>query len=232
MVCVGIALAAASPTVSTGSTSGVGDTSAVLGASVDPGGLQTTYRFQYGADPALGIQSAADSAGSGTTSKAVTTTVTALTPGTTYYYRVEASNSAGAATGATKTFHTAGNPPPGATTGAAESLTAHSVTLTGVVNPQNQTTTYYFKYGPTSAYGLQTAPSTLPAGTTPKAVAAEVPGLEPGLIFHYQLVAVHNNAGPTAGADATFETYPLPAPRPGGRPPRPRARSGAAPTPS
>lgn len=214
-ICVAVALAAGSPTVSTGSATKIGDNSAVLGASVQPGGLHTTYDFQFGPTPALGSQSAAESAGSGTKATAVLTTITGLTPGTTYYYRVLASNSAGVAIGAIKTFHTAGNPPPGATTGAAESLTAHSVTLTGVVNPEDQATTYYFNYGLTSAYGLQTAPATLAAGTIPKTVTAAIPGLESGVMFHYQLIAVHSDAGPIAGADASFETFPSPAPKPG-----------------
>ena len=213
-VCVGAALASASPTVSTGAATDVGDNSAVLGASVVPAASPTTYFFQYGPTAALGTQSAATSAGSGTASEAVHVTVDGISPGTIYYYRIEASNSSGSATGATKTFLSGGNPPPGATTGAAESLTADSVTLTGVVYPQNQTTTYYFNYGPTTAYGLQTAAATVPAGTAPVTVGAQIPGLEQGLTFQYQLVAVHSDAGPASGADASFETFPSPAPKP------------------
>ncbi len=213
-VCVGAALASASPTVSTGSATDVGDNAAGLQASVVPAGAQTTYFFQYGPTSALGTQTATASAGSGTTSKAVTATIAGLIPGTTYYYRIDASNSSGSATGATKSFRSAGNPPPGATTGAAQSVTADSVTLTGVVYPQGQTTSYYFRYGPTLAYGLQTAAVAISAGTAPVTVTSEIPGLEQGLTFHYQLVAVHLDQGPTAGADASFETFPAPAPKP------------------
>jgi len=213
-VCVGAALASASPTVSTGGATDVGDNSAVLEASIVPAASPTTYFFQYGPTAALGTQSATTSAGAGAASEAVRATVIGISPGTIYYYRIEASNSSGTATGATKTFLSGGNPPPGATTGAAESVTADSVTLTGVINPQNQTTSYYFNYGPTSAYGLETAAGTVPAGTVPVTVTAQIPGLEQGLTFQYELVAVHSDAVPASGADASFETFPSPAPKP------------------
>jgi hypothetical protein len=214
VVCVGVALAASSPTVSTGAATAIGDTSAVLGGAVVPAGAATNYVFEYGPTSALGSLSDTKPAGDGTVSKAVTTTISGLTPGTGYYYRIQAGNPSGAATGDTRTFHTAGNPPPGATTGATESLTTDSVTMTGVVYPQGQLTTYYFRYGPTILYGLQTAAATVPAAVAPVAVTAAVPGLEPGLMFHYQLVAVHGDAAPSAGLDASFETYPSHAPKP------------------
>jgi hypothetical protein len=211
---VGIALATSSPTVSTGAVKDVADNSAVLEASVAPAGEQTTYRFEYGPTSALGLLTPAASAGAGTATKAVTYKISGLIPGTPYYYRIDASNASGAASGTTAIFRTAGNPPPGATTGATEYLTSSSVTMTGVVYPQNQVTSYYFRYGATVAYGLQTAAASVPAGAVPVAVTAQLSGLEPGLMFHYQLVAVHSNAGPTSGADASFETYPSPAPQP------------------
>lgn len=214
VVCVGASLAAASPTVSTRSATDISDTSAVLQATVVPDGLRTTYWFQYGPTSALGTQSLGASAGAATTSIAVQSAIAGLSPGITYYYRVDAKNSSGAATGAAKTFRTSGDAPPSATTGAVLDLTKDSVTMTGIVYPQSQTTTYYFKYGPTTAYGLQTAAQTVPAGTAAVSVTTPVPGLEPGLMFHYQLVAVHGTSTPASGADASFETLPSPAPKP------------------
>jgi hypothetical protein len=210
----GTALAASSPTVSTGSAIDITANTAVLQATVVPGGAQTSYSFLYGPTSALGTQSGSQSAGSGTASVAAKTTISGLLPGTVYYYRVDATNAAGQALGAIKTFKTGGSPPPGATTGAAENLSASGVTLTGVVSPQGAATTYYFNYGLTTAYGLQTAPMTVPAGTTPVAVTATIPGLQAGATFHFQLVAVHSDSLPAAGADGTFETFPSPPPVP------------------
>lgn len=210
----GTALAAGSPTVTTGATNSITGTTAVLTATVNPNGSKSTYDFQYGTTTAFGAQTTATSAGSGTGNVAASAGLTGLTPGTTYYYRVEASNAAGSATGQAKTFRTAGSPPPGATTGAPQGLTTNAVTLTGVVVPQTEITYYYFNYGLTTAYGLRTAPATVPAGTVPVTVTAQVPGLDPGATFHYQLVAQHDSGTPVGGADQTFETWPSPAPIP------------------
>lgn len=210
----GVALAASSPTVTTGAATGVATSSAVLNGTVNPNGAKTSYFFEWGPTAAFGSQSKSTSAGAGTKSVSVKTTPAGLIPGTTYYYRLDATNSAGTALGATRTFHTAGNPPPGATTGAAENVSKSSATVTGVVYPQNQTTTYFFQYGPTSIYGYQTSPLTVAAGTAPVSVTAALVDLASGVTFHYRLFVEHGTQDLGAGADATFETFPSPAPRP------------------
>lgn len=210
----GVAIAATSPTVSTGGAGSVTDTSAVVSGTVTPSGTATTYTFEYGLTPSLGTQGPTGSAGAGKGPATVKSTLTSLTPGTTYYYRLDATNAAGSAAGAIKAFKTTGSLPPGATTGAATSITTNSVTLTGVITPQTDTTTYFFNYGLTTAYGLRTAPATVPPGLSPVTVTAQVPGLEPGTTFHFQLVAVHGSEAITAGLDASFETLPSPPPVP------------------
>jgi hypothetical protein len=67
---------------------------AKLGALVNPGGIQTTYRFEYGTTAAYG-QSAPfpeGSVGEGLVSRAVWAAASGLQPGTTYHYRVVATN--------------------------------------------------------------------------------------------------------------------------------------------
>ncbi len=80
----------------------------------------------------------------------------------------------------------------------------HGTTLDlgGLVDPRGAATTYYFQYGPTSAYGMLTATGSLPATTTSKVGVQEpAPGLAVG--YHFRLVAM--NAGGTAyGADHTY----------------------------
>ncbi len=58
-----------------------------------------------------------------------------------------AANGSGSATGADHTFTTAGNPPPGVSTGPATQISKNAATLTAVVSPNKQATTYYFQYG-------------------------------------------------------------------------------------
>jgi hypothetical protein len=210
----GTALAAGSPTVTTGAAKSITGTTVSLTATVNPDGLKTDYNFQYGTTTAFGAQTTTEVAGSGTANVGLSAGLTGLTPGTTYYYRVNAGNADGSTSGSTKTFRTAGNPPPTATTGAPQALTTTGVTLSGVIAPQDEITTYYFNYGLTAAYGLRTATAAVPAGTAPVTVTTPLTGLAPGTTFHYQLVAQHGSGAPILGADETFETFPSPAPTP------------------
>lgn len=208
------AIAASSPTVATGTHSHVTDTSAVLQGTINPNGSATTYYFQWGLDTAYGLQSTERSAGHGTTAVSVSTTASELIPGTEYHYRLVATNGAGTSVGADHTFKTTGNPPPGVYTGPATQVGKNSATLTGVVSPNKQATTYYFQYGTTTAYQGQTVAATVLAGTVPVTVTANVQGLEAQTIFHYRIIASHGNTPPQPGADATFMTLPLHRPVP------------------
>ena len=64
------------------------------------------------------------------------------------------------------------------------------------VNPNGHATTYYFRYGPTTAYGFQTNPADAGSGKATVAVHATFYGLTANTTYHYQLVA-QNSAGTT-----------------------------------
>ena len=61
-------------------------------------------------------------------------------PGTTYHYRLVATNEFGTTVGGDRTFKTTGHAPPGAVTGAAIRLSSTSATLVGAVFPGSETT--------------------------------------------------------------------------------------------
>lgn len=214
LICVPVALAASSPIVTAGATTNIGKTTATLHATVNPNGLATTYQFHYGPTSALGSVSpaVAASAGSGTTGVPVSTKLSGLSPDTVYYSQLVASNSAGSSSTAIRTFKTTGNPAPTTTTSPAVNVTRYQATLVGVINPNNQTTAYHFDFGLTTSYGFQSASKTIPAGNTPVAVGIQLPGLQPGQVYHYRLVADHGSSSVTYGADMTFQTPPWPRP--------------------
>ncbi|TML00088.1 MAG: hypothetical protein E6G34_00900 [Actinobacteria bacterium] len=76
-----------------------------------------------------------------------------------------------------------------------------SAQLQGSINPNGATTTYYFQFGPTVAYGAQTTSASLPASIIKIKVGRPVSGLLSG--YHYRLVA-SNSFGTAYGHDRTF----------------------------
>src|SRR5918992_354663 len=82
---------------------------------------------------------------------------------------------------------------PGAWSGGASGSTAH-----GAVDPENQPTQWYFEYGPTKAYGAIAEGGSLPGDDSLHQVAADLPGLVPGRLYHYRLVA-SNDSGSGEG---------------------------------
>jgi hypothetical protein len=99
--------------------------------------------------------------------------------------------------------------PPAVTTGVAHSVSYGSATLTGTIDPHASNTSYYFQYGPTKAFGAQTALADAGAGTTSTSVSVAVSGLQPLTVYYYRLVAV-NAAGAATGADRALKTTAIP----------------------
>ncbi len=206
--------AASSPAVATGSPSSITTTSAILHGTVNPNGASTSYRFEWGLTTTYGITGAVRSAGSGTHTVPLAFKIGNLIPGTVYHYRLGALNRFGDTNGVDRKFTTAGNPPPQTATGPALVTSATTATVTGVINPHGERTTYTFQYGPTPFYGSETFAQTVAAGSAPVNVSATLAGLTAGAVFHYRIVAVHSGSVRQFGADSTFTTFPSPRPKP------------------
>jgi hypothetical protein len=99
--------------------------------------------------------------------------------------------------------------PPAANTGGASPVGFGTATLHGTVNPRGTDSSYYFQYGPTRAYGLQTGILDAGAGSKAVRVAIAVSGLAPLTRYHYRLVAV-NSHGFSFGGDHVFTTTKVP----------------------
>jgi len=94
---------------------------------------------------------------------------------------------------------------PTVATQAATGVTIQAATLRGTVNPRGLATTYVFQYGPTAAYGAQTAPASLAAGAAAVRVTGAAAALVPATTYHFRLVAT-NATGTSVTADRTFRT--------------------------
>ncbi len=89
--------------------SGLAPAAATLAGRVDPKGHATAFAFEYGTTTSFGSLSAIDSAGAGGGSaQEVSLPIGGLAPGTTYRYRLVASNANGTTFGAVQSFTTPG----------------------------------------------------------------------------------------------------------------------------
>ena len=100
------------PRAITGSPEALPGLQETLSGTVNPNGGATTYQFQWGPTSTYGNTTAATSAGSGSSAVAASATITGLTAGTIYHYRLTATNSGGTSYGADATFYPFAPPAP------------------------------------------------------------------------------------------------------------------------
>jgi hypothetical protein len=198
---------AAAPTATTGPATAIGATTATVTGTVVPGGQATSWYVEYGTSTTYGSQTAKANAGSGSAAVNVTSNLASLKPGSTYHYRVVATNSAGTVHGSDAVFTTL--TPPGATTGAATGIGTASATLNGTVDPNSRSTTFYFEYGTSTSYGTKTSVRSAGSGSTPQNETVAISNLQVGRTYHFRIVAT-SDAGTTTGSDATFTTSSAP----------------------
>jgi hypothetical protein len=202
------------PTTQTNAAISVGATTATLYGQTIPNGLATTAHFEYGLTTSYGtIVPVPDAVcGSGNVAVAMTYVLNGLTPGTTYHYRLDATNSAGTTDGSDVTFTTT-TVSPVVSTIAATIIGNTTATLNGTVNPEGNSTTYQFQYGLTNSYGSVSPLSAGSAGSgsSPVAVSTSLTGLTAQTTYHYRLNAT-NTGGTVNGSDQTFVTAAVPVP--------------------
>lgn len=194
------------PVVITNSASLMASFSATLNGSVDPHGLTTTVYFQYGTTTNYGLTTGTQSK-TGNAYLNVTANISGLTASTTYHFRIVATNSAGTRYGSDRTFTTlSATGPPVVITNPATDITTHTATLNGIIDPHGLTTSIYFQYGTTAAYG-HTSASQSKTGNAYQNVSASISGLLAFTTYHFRIVGT-NTSGTTYGGDKTFTTLP------------------------
>ena len=195
------------PDASTGAATKVGRTSATLGGTINPRGVQAkgpaSWYFEYGPSTAYGSKTAEVSAGSGEAAVKVSQSATGLSAGTVYHYRLVTRNANGVNHGADAELETAAAVS-GVETGPANNIEPHAATLTGSLAPEGVDAHYYFEYGETETYGGRTAEADAGSGAS-AAAATQATGLKANDTYHYRIVAV-NSFGTTYGGDATLTT--------------------------
>jgi DNA-binding beta-propeller fold protein YncE len=103
------------PIISEENVTEVSADGATLGANINPANADTTYHFQYGtadcsANPCASVPIPDADIGTGTAVRSVSQQIQGLTAGTTYHYRVIATNSLGTTKGPDRSFTTQSPP--------------------------------------------------------------------------------------------------------------------------
>jgi hypothetical protein len=186
------------PDVTTGAVTGVtvsgeGQIEAVLNGTVrlDKEG-SASCQFVWGTTVAFGhVQPC--SVGVSVEEQAVSASIKGLVPGTTYFYRLQATNKNGTNPGEEsqdQQFTTPGS----SALASVSDVASSSATLGATVDPRGVPTSYYFQYGKSSAYEAQVpAAPGAPLGSGEEPVEAPVrhlQGLEPSTLYHYRVVTV------------------------------------------
>jgi phosphodiesterase/alkaline phosphatase D-like protein len=202
--------AAAPPAVGETSASAVTASGVRLIASINPDSSATVYRFQYGLDASYGKQTpVSESIGEDGSPHTVSADLAGLEPGTTYHFRVMATNFGGTSLGPDMTFTTQG--PPSIGDISISAIGATGATVEASVNPELSPTTVHFEFGESAAYGASTPESgVLGSDRSRHAISRLIGGLLPGTTYHLRVVA-SNAIGVSQSLDRTFTTAAPPA---------------------
>jgi hypothetical protein len=193
------------PTLDAVSSSAVAQTTATLNAQVNPDGVDTTYRFEYGTSATYGTAIPVPDAdiGAGEVDEALSAELTGLQAGVTYHYRIVTINAAGTVASADETFST--EPPATISAVSSSDETPTTALLHAQINPLGNDTKYHFDYGTSTAYGASVPVPDADAGSgfLPVTVSAKLEGLSPDTTYHYRVVA-ENSLGIVSSSDHTF----------------------------
>jgi hypothetical protein len=190
--------------------------SATLNGRVDPDGAgPATCEFEYGLSTSYGtpLDCSATVPEGNAFASVHSDSIEGLPPGTTYFYRLDATNDADGETNTGQGSEDEGEfitPGPIIEKASASDVASSSATLDVTVNPNNAPTIVHFEYGrcssPTtcssSAFEFSTTPEAIGAGDTLVTVEPHVQGLVPSGVYHYRAVA-SSEIGP--GRSEEFE---------------------------
>ena len=191
------------PVITSNATS-VASFSATLNGSANPNGRSTNVYFEYGPTITYGFTTPVHTQ-NGNISTSISANMSGLSAGTTYHFRLVASNGAGTHYGVDRTFTTLSATGPAVITSNPPTLIAsYSARLNAFLDPHGLSTRIYFEYGPTTDYGTTTSTQTQ-NGSTYRNISANISGLSANTYYHFRIVAT-NSAGTTYGADHFFAT--------------------------
>ncbi len=195
-----------SPTVSVEAATESGLHKYMLHGKIDPRGVGTHYRYEWGPSESYGHVFEPTGEMTGTSELAVSHEIEELEEESTYDCRIVAESAEGA--NEAKGSFTTPAWRPTVTLEAPAEIVETEATLHGTVNPHGRATEYWFEYGPTESYGAKApAPNgSAGSGTAAKGVEAIISSLKGETTYHFRLVAQNEAGPPRYGKGETFIT--------------------------
>ena len=195
------------PVATTGPAESITQTEASLTGTVDRNGGATSYYFEYGTSPAYGLRTPdTPVSAAGSDPVTVKAAIQGLTRDTLYSYRLVATNEAGVATGANRSFRTAPGPrAPTVTSTSSRDVYSRGARLITTADPNGQETSVRFEYGTSTRYGTFTDSVSVGAGDRGVPVSIPLAGLRPNTRYHFRAVAT-NPTGAARSLDRSFRT--------------------------
>jgi hypothetical protein len=188
------------PLANSAPATAVATTTATLNGSVNPNSLLTNYHFEYGTTMAYGSSTPTLSAGSGTSAVPVSANITGLSSGSTYHFRLDATNTDGTSNSSELTFI-----PGGAilTTTALSSIKALTATSGGNITNNGG----FAITGRGVCWGMELEPTIADPhtsnGSGTGTFVSAITGLSPGTHYHVRAYAT-SSAGTFYGDDLNF----------------------------
>jgi len=193
-------------------------TSATIHGSFDADGFETSYWFEWGVGccGSVGNKIPVSPVNAGTPVGAfeVSENLTGLTKGTTYRYRLVATNELGETKSPIREFQTVGNVK-GVATLTPSPIGYDEATLRGQLDPDGYATNYWFEIAKLGGNYDRKVPAPVPpggdAGSAPGLIEVTTPltGLEPGQGYYVRMVAENElgqTTAPFPNGEVFFET--------------------------
>lgn len=188
-------------------------TTALFKGKVVSNEINVTYHFEYSTDGKTWTKVPLTDANAATQPGEIQVEqeATGLTGSQTYSVRLVQDRKAGGGVAISEAVEfTTGPAAPGILGIVASPIRDTRATFNGYLDPQNDTTEYWFEYGLSDCSAEPTPCVALPhlsaSGGGIRLAAESVGALQPKTIYHYRLVA-SNAIGKTASPDAAFETF-------------------------
>jgi hypothetical protein len=182
----------------------ISNNAVILSASINPGG-GAYYFFMYGPTTNYGNYFYGPEL-TGDSLVTVSNVIFAQA-GSPLHFQVVVYNNAGEVYGGDQSFAVPGLAP-SATTFACTVLSSTSVVFNASVNPNALDTLFYFEYGTSTNYGINTSPIDIGSSNAVLYTNVTVTNLQLGQTYHFQVVA-SNSFGVNYGGDMNFSTPSL-----------------------